>query len=74
MALDRNSMGPTLRSVTEGVDSAQAVFIPVTVNDVVHGIFQIERYGIRHAADLEGAALLWRIGPRWAGDERQAEA
>ena len=42
MALDRSSMGPTLRSVTEGVDSTQAVFIPVTVNDVVHGIFQID--------------------------------
>ncbi len=43
--VERTSMGPTLRSVTGEFDIAHAVLIPVTVNDELHGMFQIDGQG-----------------------------
>ena len=43
--LDRTSMGATLRSVTDEMEITDAALIPVTVNDELHGIFQIDSQG-----------------------------
>jgi diguanylate cyclase (GGDEF)-like protein len=40
--LDRTAMGPTLRSVTDESEATQAAFLPVMVNDQLHGIFEID--------------------------------
>ena len=40
--LDRTAMGATLRSVIDEVGVTHAALIPVTVNDELHGMFQID--------------------------------
>jgi diguanylate cyclase (GGDEF)-like protein len=42
--VERTSMGPTLRSVTDEYIT-DAALIPVTVNDQLHGMFQIDSQG-----------------------------
>lgn len=53
----RTSMGATLRSVTDEIDITDAALIPVTVNDELHGIFQIDGEGTPISAD---AFASWR--------------
>lgn len=50
-ALDRTSMGPTLRSVTDDLTSDVAL-IPVGVNDGLHGMFQIDSQGTPFSEDV----------------------
>ena len=50
--LDRTSMGASLRSVTDEMESTDAALIPVTVNDELHGIFQIDSQGTVVSEDL----------------------
>jgi diguanylate cyclase (GGDEF)-like protein len=50
--LDRTSMGASLRSVTDEMGSTDAALIPVTVNEELHGIFQIDSQGTVMSEDL----------------------
>jgi diguanylate cyclase (GGDEF)-like protein len=50
--LDRTSMGPTLRSVTDEIDITRAALIPVTVSAALHGIFQIDSQGTAFSQDV----------------------
>ncbi len=50
--LDRTSMGPTLRSVTDEMDITRAALIPVTVDAGLHGIFQIDSQGTAFSEDV----------------------
>src|SRR5271170_5755575 len=50
--LDRTSMGASLRSVTDEMESTDAALIPVTVNEELHGIFQIDSQGTVVSEDL----------------------
>jgi diguanylate cyclase (GGDEF)-like protein len=40
--VERTSLGPTLRAVTDEYDITDAALIPVTVTDELHGMFQID--------------------------------
>jgi diguanylate cyclase (GGDEF)-like protein len=48
--VERASMGATLRSVTVDLDITR-LFIPVTVNDQLHGMFQIDSQGTAFSED-----------------------
>jgi diguanylate cyclase (GGDEF)-like protein len=50
--LDRTAMGASLRSVTDETQSTDAALIPVTVNEDLHGIFQIDSRGVAVSEDL----------------------
>jgi diguanylate cyclase (GGDEF)-like protein len=50
--LDRTSMGATLRSVTDEWDITRAALLPVTVNDELHGMFQIDSQGTDFSEDV----------------------
>ena len=50
--VERTALGPTLRSVTDGFDISEAALIPVTVNDGLHGIFQVDSRDIRISEDV----------------------
>jgi len=50
--LDRTSMGATLRSVTDELESTHAALLPVTVNDELHGMFQIDSQGTSFSEDV----------------------
>jgi diguanylate cyclase (GGDEF)-like protein len=50
--VDRTSMGATLRSVTDEMDITDAALIPVTVNDDLHGVFQINSEGTGFSQDV----------------------
>jgi diguanylate cyclase (GGDEF)-like protein len=50
--LDRTSMGATLRSVTDEVESTHAALLPVRVNDELHGMFQIDGQGAVFSQDV----------------------
>ncbi len=49
---DRTSMGATLRSVTDEMGSTRGALLPVTVNDDLHGMFQIDSQGIPFSEDV----------------------
>jgi diguanylate cyclase (GGDEF)-like protein len=51
-ALDRTAMGASLRAVTDETQSTDAALIPVTVNEELHGMFQIDSRGIVVSEDL----------------------
>jgi len=50
--LDRTSMGATLRSVTDEMESTHAALFPVMVNDALHGMFQIDSRGTSFSEDV----------------------
>lgn len=50
--VDPTSMGPSLRSVTDGFDITDVALIPITVNGELHGIFQIDSKGVRISVDV----------------------
>jgi diguanylate cyclase (GGDEF)-like protein len=50
--VERSSMGPTLRSVTDGIDLTEVAFVPVTVNGELHGMFEIGGLGVPMTEDL----------------------
>ena len=50
--VDRTSMGATLRSVTDELGITQVALIPVTVNDELHGMFQIDSQGTAFSEDM----------------------
>jgi len=50
--VDRTSLGATLRSVTDEVESTDVSLIPLTVNDELHGIFQIDSQGVPFSEDV----------------------
>jgi diguanylate cyclase (GGDEF)-like protein len=50
--LDRTSMGASLRSITDELDITHAALIPVTVDDELHGIFQIDSLGTAFSEDV----------------------
>jgi len=50
--LERTSMGATLRSVTDEIGITRGAFLPVTVNDELHGIFQIDSQGTPFSEDV----------------------
>ena len=50
--VDRTSMGASFRSVTDEMEITDAVLIPVTVNEQLHGIFQIDSQGTVVSEDL----------------------
>ncbi len=50
--VERTSMGASFRSVTDEMEITDAALIPVTVNDQLHGIFQIDSQGTAVSEDL----------------------
>jgi diguanylate cyclase (GGDEF)-like protein len=50
--VDRSSMGATLRSVTDDFGITHVALIPVTVNDELHGLFQIDSSGTAFSDDM----------------------
>jgi diguanylate cyclase (GGDEF)-like protein len=50
--VDRTSMGATLRSVTDELGIVDVALIPVTVNDELHGMFQIDSPGTAFSDDM----------------------
>ena len=50
--VDRTSMGASLRSVNDEMDITDVALIPVTVNDDLHGIFQISSQGALFSEDV----------------------
>ncbi len=50
--VDRTSMGPTLRSVTDESGITDVALIPVRVNDDLHGLFQIDSQGSAFSEDV----------------------
>jgi diguanylate cyclase (GGDEF)-like protein len=50
--VDRTSMGPTLRSVTDETGVTDVALIPMTVNDELHGMFQIDSQGSAFSEDV----------------------
>ena len=50
--VDRTSMGATLRSVTDERGITHVALIPVTVNDELHGMFQIDSRGSAFSEDM----------------------
>jgi diguanylate cyclase (GGDEF)-like protein len=50
--VDRTSMGATLRAVTDEFAVSQVALIPVTVNDELHGVFQIDSLGTAFSEDM----------------------
>jgi diguanylate cyclase (GGDEF)-like protein len=50
--VDRTSMGATLRAVTDEFAISHLVLIPVTVNDQLHGMFQIDSLGAAFSEDM----------------------
>ena len=51
-SVDRTTMGATLRSVTDEVDITDVALIPVSLNDELHGIFQIDSEGRPFSEDV----------------------
>jgi diguanylate cyclase (GGDEF)-like protein len=52
MRVDRSSMGATLRSVTDDFGITNVALIPVTVNDELHGMFQVDSTGTPFSRDM----------------------
>jgi diguanylate cyclase (GGDEF)-like protein len=53
--VDRTSLGPTRRALTDGVDDVvEAVLIPVTVHGELHGMFQVDSRGTGVSEDAFG--------------------
>ena len=50
--VDRTSMGPTLRSVTDDLDITHVALFPVTVNDGLHGMFEVDSGGAAFSEDV----------------------
>ncbi len=50
--LDRTAMGASLRSVTDEIGVTEAALIPITVNDELHGMFQIDSEGTAFSEDV----------------------
>jgi diguanylate cyclase (GGDEF)-like protein len=50
--VDRTSMGASLRSVIDEVDITDVALIPVTVNEQLHGIFQVNSLGAPFSEDV----------------------
>ncbi len=50
--VDRTAMGATLRSVTDEFDITDVALIPVTFNDELHGIFQVDSEGRPFSEDV----------------------
>jgi diguanylate cyclase (GGDEF)-like protein len=50
--VERTSMGATLRSVTDELGIVGVALIPVTVNDELHGMFQIDSQGTAFSEDM----------------------
>jgi diguanylate cyclase (GGDEF)-like protein len=50
--VDRTTMGATLRSVTDEVEITDVALIPVSLNDNLHGIFQIDSQGTPFSEDV----------------------
>jgi len=51
-SVDRTSMGATLRSVNDELGITNIALIPVTVNDELHGMFQIDSQGTTFSEDM----------------------
>ncbi len=49
--VERTSMGATLRSVTDELDITRVALIPVTVNEELHGMFQVDSQGTAFSED-----------------------
>ena len=50
--VERTAMGASFRSVTDEMEITDAVLIPVTVNEQLHGIFEIDSQGTVVSEDL----------------------
>ncbi len=50
--VDRTAMGASLRSVTDEVHITDVALIPVTLDDDVHGIFQVDSEGTPFSEDV----------------------
>jgi diguanylate cyclase (GGDEF)-like protein len=50
--VDRTTMGASFRSVTDDMDITDAALVPITVNDQLHGIFQVDSHGSVVSEDL----------------------
>jgi diguanylate cyclase (GGDEF)-like protein len=50
-AIDRTSMGASYRSVADEMGTTDVVLIPVSVNDELHGIFQVDGRGTPMSED-----------------------
>ncbi len=50
--VDRTAMGASFRSVTDEMEITDAVLIPLSVNEQLHGIFQIDSQGTVGSEDL----------------------
>jgi diguanylate cyclase (GGDEF)-like protein len=50
--VERTAMGASLRSVTDEVDVTDIALIPVTVNDELHGMFQVDSHGTPFSEDV----------------------
>jgi diguanylate cyclase (GGDEF)-like protein len=50
--VDRTSMGATLRAVTDELAISNVALIPATVNDELHGMFQIDSCGTAFSEDM----------------------
>jgi diguanylate cyclase (GGDEF)-like protein len=50
--VDRTAMGATLRSVTDELGVTNVALIPLTVNDELHGMFQIDSCGTVFSEDM----------------------
>jgi diguanylate cyclase (GGDEF)-like protein len=50
--VERTAMGASLRSATDDVDVTDLFLIPVTVNDELHGMFQIDSEGTPFTEDV----------------------